>query len=100
MRRQCPESVVPRRRESPLSTVPACVSLLPRALLSEVVRAAPGVEVVLDDANDLRWGNPENVAGYDVTGTHRIIDDQHRQLVTSWSINPDQLPVFDQAFSR
>src|SRR5204863_8231226 len=80
--RQSRESVVARRRESPLSTVPACVSLPPKALLSEVACTASSVEVVLDDANDLRWGDAQDVARDDISRAYRIIDDQHRQLVT------------------
>src|SRR6266513_393415 len=75
--------MVARRRESPLSTVPACVSLPPKALLSEVSCTASSVEVVLDDANDLRWGDAQDVARDDISRANRIIDDQHRQSVSS-----------------
>src|SRR3954467_10161119 len=97
MKRQRRDRVVSRRRESPLSTVPACVSLLPLALLSEVSCAASRVEIVLDDADDLRWGDARNVARDDLAETHRIIDDQPRQLVTARTVNPDELPVHKQA---
>src|SRR5450759_248577 len=100
MRRPCPELVVPRRRESPSSTVPACVLLLPPALLSEVACAASRVEIVLDDAYNLRWSDAKDVAGNDVSRAHRIIDDQYRQLVTPRSVNPHQLAVLEQTPAR
>jgi gamma-glutamyltranspeptidase len=81
-----------------LSTDPAYVSLPARALLSEVACAAPGVEIVLDDANDPRRRNASDVTRYDGTGSHSIIDDEHRQIVTTRSVYPDQLAVFQEPF--
>src|SRR5471032_2125016 len=100
MRRSRPEPLVPRRRESPSSTVPACVSLLPSALLSEVACAASRVEIVLDDAYNLCWGDAQDVAGNDASRAHRIIDDQHRQLVTPRAVDPDELAVLEQTPAR
>jgi hypothetical protein len=65
--------------------------------LSEVSCAASGIEIVFHDADDLRWSDAWNVARDDVTETHRIIDDQPRQLVTAGTVNPDELPVHQQA---
>src|SRR5450759_511967 len=100
MRRPCPGPVVPRRRESPLSTVPACVSLLPRVLLSEVACAASGVEVVLDDAYNFCRGDAQDVAGDDASRANRIIDEQYRQLVTPRAVNPHELAVLEQTPAR
>src|SRR6266849_2264555 len=100
MRCPCPEPLVPRRRESPLSTVPACVPLLPRALLSEVACSSPGVEIVLDDPNNLRWGDAQDVARDDISRVYRIIDDQHCQLVTPRAVNPDELAILEQTPAR
>ena len=86
------------RPEPQLSTGPAYVSLPPRFLLSEVPRAAPGVEIVFDDANDPRRRNASDVTRYDGTGSHSIIDDEHRQIVTTWSVYPDELTIFQQPF--
>src|SRR5450759_1475455 len=100
MRRPCPEPVVPRRRESPLSTAPACESLLPQALLSEVACTASRVEVVLHDAYNFCRGDAQDVAGDDVSRAHRIIDDQYRQLVTPRAVNPHELAVLEQTHAR
>jgi hypothetical protein len=68
-------------------------------LLAEVPRAASGVEVVFHNAYDFGRGDPQDVASDDRSGTHRIIDDEHCHLVTSRAINPDELPILEQALA-
>src|SRR5689334_21898096 len=69
-------------------------------LLSEVARTSSGVEIVLHDANFLRGRDAKNVTGDGASRTHRIIDDQHGQVVTSRAIYPNELAVFEQTLAR
>ena len=43
-----------------------------------------------------RAGGLWNAVRDDVPGWNRIIDDEHRQIVTPRSVNPHELPVFQQ----
>jgi hypothetical protein len=69
-------------------------------LLAEVARGTSGVKIMLDDSYDFRGCDPEDVTCDDRSGTHRIIDDEHRHLVTPGSVDPDELPVLEQPSLR